>query len=1207
MATDPGRPFPEHRALYGPTNVIVRMDNKRAAKLNQNQGFHVTRLEHAPAAEFGSDGEVNTKLIGKTVVNPVGDMYMHPVRDSSEEAGVIYLHHRKDLPDYVFGRQASGRPAKGRGLDVKLPGPSEGYHSMPKQAFRIIPDKGKNLWILQALAETALSVNGVNLIGAGGGHVRGIFHSSIYLNPEAANEVEVDELKVQIWTVRDAELAAHKSFQDVPTMAEYFAKKLQIVDGTATLVDPTVAVQKPEQTVTDEKAKVEDSLRYVLKKGGYGDFLVVIHPFNGKRLLGKFYDLEAGQDDKCERIMKTMASWDMPDDPSIFKLLDECTIGKYRVILTNTPERWTELSKYLLKMNFHAWSQDDRTLAANHFCRAIMTALEKLHARHVTMGELLPKHIAIHHLTVSGAKIFLIGLTKIKKHSTADKAFEKACYKDTKEAVRAMRLIMMYPDLLVAASFQETEGILPYTGPVKRSNPGDGDTQPPKKRKTDGEPEAADDGDAIDHPKDPDTGWYLKQAQAALRQAEKKWNEYKLAGGYEPMSHTDTILGTAVYNTKKRVKKFKTEAQKEANQRTLDIAAAWSMPMHSSGRRVYYNKVTNEMSDKMPEVADFLNKAESAATMAAAEEDLGETKPELCRGVSVENSYAYRQPLEDVDETYSFGHPILDAIFRDFGKPDWEWSAKEIIRQIRVSEGDCSEPWRTLDVVMSWKIHAKDGPDRDVLVDMHDLGKFFGFIAQMWPTWSTRTFRTKARAYIDKVRNPEFCSGIDLRALARDLAGLGNMPSQLADAFQILSNQRTGNFFELNNTFKLWYHVPSRMFNATQLLGMAARGPYERCKKSGFHPPYQQVRGDPELDGHYISLGLLPKLAKDLELEVVGTPAEPSDRTVDAADFSIVDSTRSMILAKKTSLRWAELDRISRNVTFQFQGKLKPVTQTRLQSYFFSKEAIIPDNLDRPAQWYNFNARKYPVAPSITNTGTACNSAFSNRSRSVTPETDAMLRQQLHEQAVSRIGPWLESTRPIRKPVVPPPKQNLHKDHGRDRAVEQESPTSSEKTVTAPEAKKQKEGAWQTDDFWVDPACAEESDEGWETVDSSDWETISSTDDGAHFDHQNVVLVTIEDGGKSGANNNKTVLVGEANVAKLDETDSEEARVPRAWQLGGFWKTVHQALENEIEEDWETDEELDVEENWDADEEWEAGDGWEDTSDTDFNDGGGDD
>ncbi|KAF2802590.1 uncharacterized protein BDZ99DRAFT_527318 [Mytilinidion resinicola] len=1044
---------------------------------------------------------------------------------------------------------------------------------MPKQAFRVLPDKAKNIWILQALAETTLAVNGVKLIAAGKGKTEGNFHSSIYLHPEAANEVVVDALEIQIWTVRDAELAANKSFEDVPTMAEYFAKKLEIVDGTATLVDPTVAVKNMDQAVTNVKPKAKDNLRYVLEKGGFGDFLVVIHSFSGKRLLGKFYDLEkAGENAKCERNLRVMARLDMPDDPAILKILDECVISNFRVILTNTPERWAELSEYLKMMDFHTWSKDDRTLAANHFCRAIMTALEKLHAKRITMGELLPQHIAIHHLTVSGAKVFLISLSKVKKHSTANKAFEKACLKDTKEAVRAMRLIMMYPDLLVAAHFQHTEGIVSQPGPVKRSNLGKHDEQPAKKRKTDGEPEySGSDHPYVGVPENPDAAWHLKKAQDDLKEAEDKWNKYKLAKEYDPLSHIDSVLGTAVYNAKRRVVKFKKEVQKEATKRALDIAGGWTMPLNTSHRRVYYNKVTNEVSETMPPVADYLRKVKLSAEHPALEENRTDEKPEHCQNVLVQDSYAYRQPLEDVDGNYSFGYPILDAIFRDFGTLTWDWTAKEIIRQIRVAEGECSDPWRTLDVVKSWKVHAKDSPDGDVLVDMKDLGTFFGFILQIWPTWG-KTLQTKAKAYIDKVKNPDFCLGKDLRALARDLASLGNMPSQLADAFKTLLNCKIGNFFELNNTFKLWYHVPSSMFNGTQLLSMADKGPYERCKESSFRPPFQQVRGDPKLEGHYISIDLLPKLAKELEMEVVGTPAEPSERTVDAADFSIVDSRRSMILVKKTSLRWAELDRITRNINFQLHGKLREVTQAHLEGYFFNKEAKIPDNVDRPEHWYDFNLRKYPFASYITNTDTADEEAYSTPSQSVTPVVDEMLKKQLQKQALSRIGPWLKSTRerripsklrrtpveprrtpveprrypvePFCDPVEPHPVDDSQVGHQQE-IVEQEASSSSQRTVKAPEPKQVKEGAWQADDFWVDSAVAEEDDEGWETDDESDWETITDDDDNeVRFDNQDMVFVVVDKDNGIGMNHHSAAgldsLQGWRMIPQPQESDGED-------------------------------------------------------------------
>ncbi|KAH7386790.1 hypothetical protein DE146DRAFT_759207 [Phaeosphaeria sp. MPI-PUGE-AT-0046c] len=141
-----------------------------------------------------------------------------------------------------------------------------------------------------------------------------------------------------------------------------------------------------------------------------------------------------------------------------------------------------------------------------------------------------------------------------------------------------------------------------------------------------------------------------------------------------------------------------------------------------------------------------------------------------------------------------------------------------------------------------------------------------------------------------------------ISAMFKHLAGVDAVPQQVQESYQI------------------WYHIPSRLFNITQLhrlatperLATTITEAQTRCNN------FVEVRGDPKIEGCYASLEFLEAFVKQFGLELPQAPDVNSTRpTFDPSDFSEIPQSR-IILARPGMVGYGSMLRTGDQANFLF-------------------------------------------------------------------------------------------------------------------------------------------------------------------------------------------------------------------------------------------------------------------------------------------------
>ncbi|KAF2802591.1 uncharacterized protein BDZ99DRAFT_482727 [Mytilinidion resinicola] len=291
----------------------------------------------------------------------------------------------------------------------------------------------------------------------------------------------------------------------------------------------------------------------------------------------------------------------------------------------------------------------------------------------------------------------------------------------------------------------------------------------------------------------------------------------------------------------------------------------------------------------------------------------------------------------------------------------------------------------------------------------------------------------------------------------------------------------------------------AQLFNITQLLCLAEPRSFIRATESPFLmvTNYQEIRGDEKIEGLYINVELLDKYATELGLTISPNVAKPSERTVDAADFLIIDGKKSLVLANEKALRRAKVDRVTRRIEYYTTNELEDFAalQKHFTEYFLNPGCELPQDLRRRTSCY---ALSVPQALGGGNRSTG-NGAVTTGSLN----PNAYLKSRLSLSLASESGM---------------------------------SRTSVEAQDDSDDEKKEE--------------VANSARSRWKRLNVGYKACVKFVRSSERAQYRSWTAIQTE----------RTL-------------DFEEVRAPRAWQLGGFWQTVHQAPEEDAEDDWETEEE----------------------------------
>ncbi|KAF2026670.1 hypothetical protein EK21DRAFT_73708, partial [Setomelanomma holmii] len=317
-----------------------------------------------------------------------------------------------------------------------------------------------------------------------------------------------------------------------------------------------------------------------------------------------------------------------------------------------------------------------------------------------------------------------------------------------------------------------------------------------------------------------------------------------------------------------------------------------------------------------------------------------------------------REPARIGEEQYmllTLGHAYLDSLADPLYLDKWELMPHEICARIKELGGDLEHSWQTFQLKTTVSLrHTEAG------FDEQDLLTWLALSAEIHPEW-----REAIEAACTLNLNPQ--DGViareDIYALHNDLEYRGRLPTITIAMFDRIHNMDNMPN-QIEETYRIWYHVPSRMFNLTQLQRLATPDRLVAAiNKAGVRcDNFVEVRGDPKIQGNYAPLSLLTAFANALGVVVAQVPdLAPALPTFDPSDFSQISQGR-MVLARPGMLGYGSMVRTGDQCSFLAapkDSKLFETPSTFIPTYFGDMKVLpkLPDgirNHDRPEHWSKF-------------------------------------------------------------------------------------------------------------------------------------------------------------------------------------------------------------------------------------------------------------
>jgi len=306
----------------------------------------------------------------------------------------------------------------------------------------------------------------------------------------------------------------------------------------------------------------------------------------------------------------------------------------------------------------------------------------------------------------------------------------------------------------------------------------------------------------------------------------------------------------------------------------------------------------------------------------------------------------------------SLGHPYLDNLANELHHGRWDTTPREVCAQFKSLAGEIEEPWQTLAVEkpLTFRRSGKDIAEPCVL-------RWIASCCESYPEWrpaleTEYNGHVRPRAGLIRAKS--------LRKLRNALSSHGHLPASISGTFVALLTPKAQGQSTIHTkaAHRVMQHLPSRMFNLTQLQRLANPDNFIACVESREHgcDNYVEVRGEPSLQGCYAPIALLAHFASRLGLSLPDAPPVPHALLPahDPADFSQVPTGR-IVLVRTGLVGFASVVRSGDQCDWHAPRKPQnPETiHSFLATYFGNMKVLprLPDHVHehlRPTHWSAF-------------------------------------------------------------------------------------------------------------------------------------------------------------------------------------------------------------------------------------------------------------
>jgi serine/threonine protein kinase len=285
----------------------------------------------------------------------------------------------------------------------------------------------------------------------------------------------------------------------------------------------------------------------------------------------------------------------------------------------------------------------------------------------------------------------------------------------------------------------------------------------------------------------------------------------------------------------------------------------------------------------------------------------------------------------------SLGHEWLDSLADQLYQRRWDTTPREVCMKFKEFGGELEKPWQSLEVKKAIEFPLQnDGLEEQSIV------AWLASCCEIYPHWRPAIERQFERQIVSQDGS---ITRQHIRNFFNALATQGRLPPAMETALEQLTKQSNQDRLRVEETYQVWCHIPSRMFNLTQLQRLASpdqfvaaiNGDGLRCDN------FVEVRGEPKLQGCYAQLSLLGDFANQLGLILPQLPGPtPTFPIFDPSNFSQASQAR-IVLARTGMLGFGSIIRHGDQCDFLIPKHSAAVDLTTSKK-FISPSAYIPTN-----------------------------------------------------------------------------------------------------------------------------------------------------------------------------------------------------------------------------------------------------------------------
>ena len=317
----------------------------------------------------------------------------------------------------------------------------------------------------------------------------------------------------------------------------------------------------------------------------------------------------------------------------------------------------------------------------------------------------------------------------------------------------------------------------------------------------------------------------------------------------------------------------------------------------------------------------------------------------------------------------SLGHAFLDDLVTALYRRKWVSTPHEICEALRRCEGEERQPWRRIRIrqlhrftVEPSTMLADSHLVRRTRIDGNSLMLYLAVCCDMYPllrdsivkTWNevvvpdgNEIFLDTVKSFLEVLSNPE------------------SLPNSIHRTIHALHTLDVGSqhVHVAEEIHDVCYHVPSQMFNVTQMLRFASNDRLASCFRDNkvWCNNFVEVRGEPSIEGCYVPLRLLPEFLRILELTAL---EEPVTRPIwimqeDPADFSTTVPDR-IVLAHRGLVGYATMTRKYNQFSHALNDVNDYLTADPFLPTYFGDLKVLPARKDgmmnhpRPSHWAGY-------------------------------------------------------------------------------------------------------------------------------------------------------------------------------------------------------------------------------------------------------------